>query len=219
MSTGPRASHSTTVRFEGSGASVDSATVFAAIVGYRLPWLNHKLSLETVLGLPFKVKFKATGTLATDSIAPTALGIPTGVGPLGSELGEATAAPIMVSLLYRFLDHGYIRPYAGGGFGVLVALDAKATNPTLTMVSQPDMSIAPAPGLLLQGGVDIKLYQRWYARLDLKFIAFMTSNAEVHHIQVETPNIPLFGTVEVGTAKMSVTVNPLVFGAGVGCDF
>ncbi|HEY0252341.1 MAG TPA: hypothetical protein VGC41_12490, partial [Kofleriaceae bacterium] len=105
----------------GSGATVDSATVPAIIVGYRLPVLQRRLSIETVLGLPFKVKFKATGTLATDSIAPTALGIPTGVGPLGSELGEATAAPIMVSLLYRFLDHGRIRPYAGAGFAVLLA--------------------------------------------------------------------------------------------------
>ncbi|HEY0250228.1 MAG TPA: OmpW family outer membrane protein, partial [Kofleriaceae bacterium] len=96
---------------------------------------------------------------------------------------------------------------------------AEATNPVLTMISKPDMSIDPAPGLLLQAGLDVKLYKRWYARLDVKFLAFMTANADVHHIQVATPDIPLFGTVEVGTAKMSVTVNPLVFGAGIGADF
>ena len=202
----------------GSGATVDSATVPALIVGYRLPYMHRRLSIETILGLPFTVTFKATGTLANDSIAPTALGIPTGVGPLGPDLGEAKAVPITASLVYRFLD-GRIQPYAGGGAAVMFSLDAKATNKMLTEVSQPEMSIAPAPGLLLQTGVDVQLYKQWYARLDVKFIAFMQANAEVHHIQVRTPDIPLFDTVEIGTAKMSVWVNPLIVQAGIGADF
>jgi outer membrane protein W len=203
----------------GSGATVDSATVAAIIIGYRLPYAGRRLSLETILGLPFTVKFKATGTLANDSIAPTALGIPTGVGPLGPELGEAKAAPLTLSLIYSFLDGGRLRPYAGGGLALLVAFNAKATNKMLTEVSQPEMSIAPAPGLLLQAGLDVQLYKKWYARFDVKFIAFMTANAEVNHIQVRTPSIPLFDTVEIGTAKMSVTVNPLILQAGIGADF
>jgi outer membrane protein W len=202
----------------GSGATVDSATVPALIVGYRLPYMHRRLSIETILGLPFTVTFKATGTLANDSIAPTALGIPTGVGPLGPDLGEAKAVPITVSLVYRFLD-GRVQPYAGGGAAVMFSLDAKATNKMLTEVSQPEMSIAPAPGLLLQTGLDVQLYKQWYARLDVKFIAFMQANAEVHHIQVRTPEIPLFDTVEIGTAKMSVWVNPLIIQAGIGADF
>ncbi|HET9987424.1 MAG TPA: hypothetical protein VFQ65_02870, partial [Kofleriaceae bacterium] len=37
----------------GSGASVDSATVGAVIIGYRLPYMHRRLSIETILGLPF----------------------------------------------------------------------------------------------------------------------------------------------------------------------
>jgi outer membrane protein W len=203
----------------GSGASVDSAVVPAVIIGYRLPYMHHRLSLETILGLPFTVVFHATGTLANESIAPTALGIPTGVGPLGPDLGEAKAAPLVISLVYRFLDEGRIRPYAGGGPAVMIAYNAKATNKMLTEISQPDMSIAPAPGLLLQTGVDVQLYKKWYARLDVKFIAFMQANASVDHIQVRTPGLPLFDSVEIGTAKMSVWVNPLIIQAGIGADF
>ncbi|CAN5455945.1 hypothetical protein BH11MYX1_BH11MYX1_34090 [soil metagenome] len=203
----------------GSGATVDSATVPAIIIGYRLPYAHRRLSLETILGVPFTVTFKATGTLANDSIAPTALGIPTGVGPLGPDLGQASAAPLTLSLLYQFMDTGRLRPYAGGGAAVLVAFNSKVTNKMLTEVSQPEMSIAPAPGLLLQAGLDVQLYKKWYARFDVKFIAFMEANAEVHHIQVRTPSIPLFDTVEIGTAKMSVMVNPLIIQAGIGADF
>jgi len=203
----------------GSGATVSSVTVFAMTVGYRLPYLNRRLSVETVLGLPFTVKFQATGTLRDQSIAPMALGIPTGVPPLGPDLGEAKGAPVTATLVYELIDSGVVHPYVGAGPAILFAYDAHVTNAQLTMVSQPEMSIAPAPGLVLHGGVDVKVYDRWYARLDVKFIALMEARAEVKHIQVQTPDIPLFGTVEVGTAKMNVWVNPLIVQAGIGTDF
>lgn len=203
----------------GSGTSISSATIPAAIIGYVLPVWHNRLSLETVLGLPFKVKFQATGTLRDQSIAPTALGIPTGVMPLGPDMGEATAAPPVVTAVYSLIPTGPIRPYVGAGVAVMITTGAKVTNPTLTAVSQPDMSIAPAPGIALQTGLEARLSSKFYARLDLKFIGLMQANAEVHHIQVKTPDIPLFDTVEVGTAKMSVTVNPLIIQAGIGMDF
>ena len=202
----------------GSGATVGSATIPAVIVGYRTPWLNNRLSIETVLGIPFEVKFKATGTLANESLAPMALGIPTGVPPLGEDLGTAKAAPLTAVANYTFLT-GRVQPYAGAGAAVLFAYGEKVTNPILTQVGQPDMSIAPAPGLVLQGGLEAKLFSRVYARLDVKFIAFMMARAEVKHVQVKTPELPLFDTVEVGTAKMNVWVNPLIIQAGIGTDF
>lgn len=203
----------------GSGATVSSATIAAFILGYRLPVMDGRLSLETVLGLPFTVKFQSTGTLANQSIAPMALGIPTGVPALGPDLGEAKAAPPLVTAVYDLLGKGPVRPFVGAGVAILLSYDAHVTNALLTEVSQPDMSIAPAPGLVLQAGVEVKVWKEWYARLDAKFIAFMEARAEVHHIQMKTPAIPLFDTVEVGTAKMSVWVNPLIIQAGIGTDF
>ena len=201
----------------GSGASVSSATIPAIIVGYNL---TDHVALETVLGVPFTVKFQATGTLANESIAPTALGIPTGVGPLGPELGEAKAAPPLITAVYKFLDPtASFRPFVGAGAAVLIAFNAKVTNPMLTAVSQPTMHVSPAPGLVFQGGLEARLSKSWFARLDVKYIAFMLANAEVEHIQVKTPSLPLFDHVEVGTAKMSVWVNPLIIQAGIGADF
>ena len=203
----------------GSGSDVSSATIPAIALGYRLPFGGDHLSLETVLGLPFTVKFRATGTLANMSIAPTALGIPTGVGPLGPELGEAKAAPPLLTLVYNFLPHAKLQPFIGAGAAVLFAFNPKVTNPMLTEVSQPEMSIAPAPGMVFQAGLDAKIYKGLYARFDVKFIAFMLARAEVHHVQVRTPELPLFDTVEVGIAKMSVWVNPLIIQGGLGLDF
>ncbi len=203
----------------GSGSEVSSTTIPAMTIGYKLPFGGDHLSLETVLGVPFTVKFRATGTLANESIAPMALGIPTGVPPLGSELGEAKAAPPMLTLVYNANPHGKVQPFLGIGAAVLIAYNEKVTNKQLTAVSQPEMSIAPAPGVVFQAGVEGKIYKGLYARLDVKFIALMLARAEVRHIQVETPELPLFQTVEVGTAKMSVWVNPLIVQAGLGLDF
>jgi outer membrane protein W len=203
---------------EGSGASVSSATIAGIIVGYVLPWGNDKLSVETILGLPFKVTFQATGTLATESLAPTALGLPTGVPALGPELAEAKAVPIVATLVYQVAQLGNIAPYVGAGPAIMFATDEKVTNMQLTAVGEPDMSISPSPGLVLQAGLDAKIVGRIYARLDLKFM-LMKAEATVKHIQVETPDLPLFGSTEVGTAKMGMWLNPLVVQAGIGTDF
>ena len=200
----------------GSGASVGSATIPALTVGYKL---TQRWSLETVLGLPFTIKFKATGTLANESIAPTALGIPTGVPAIGSEMGEMKAAPPLVTATYQLRNHGAVRPYLGAGAAVMFAFDAHVTNPLLTEVGKPTMSVAPAPGLVLQTGAEAKLWKNIYARLDVKFIAFMMARARVEHIEVRTPDLPVFDTVEVGTAKMDVWVNPLIVQLGIGTDF
>jgi hypothetical protein len=102
---------------------------------------------------------------------------------------------------------------------VLFNRNAKVTNPILTEVNQPEMSIAPAPGLVLQGGLDARLSRSIYARIDVKFIAFMLARAEVRNINVKTPDLPLFDSVEVGTAKMNVWVNPFIVQACLGTNF
>lgn len=83
----------------------------------------------------------------------------------------------------------------------------------------PAMGYDPAPGLVFQAGLDAYITRSIYARLDVKFIAFMLARAEVQHVNVKTPGLPLFDSVEVGTAKMSVWVNPFIVQAGLGFDF
>ena len=203
----------------GSGAKISNAFAFAATIGWNTPYLSKRLALETVLGIPFAMKFQATGTLANEPLATEALGLPTGVMALGPELGEAKALPVIVTGVYDLVVGKRYRPYVGGGAAILFATGEKVTNPQLTAVAEPTMKVSPAPGLVLQAGIDAKITHRIYARLDVKFIALMYARARVEHVQVETPELPLFETVEVGTARMSMWVNPLIIQAGIGTDF
>jgi outer membrane protein W len=203
----------------GSGAAISAAWTPAVIVGYTLHALHDRLAIETILGLPVTVKFTATGTLANQSLAPTVLGIPTGVMALGPDVGEAKAVPPVVTAVYSLVASGRVKPYVGAGVSVLFAYDAHVTNAILTQVRAPDFSISPAPGLVLQSGIDAKIWKSIYARLDVKFIALMLAHSELQHVTIATPGLPLFQQAEVGTAKMNVWVNPLIVQFGVGTDF
>jgi outer membrane protein W len=204
---------------EGTAATADPITMPAAIVGMMLPWLGGRLSAETVLGYPSKLELRPAGRLATDSLAPEVLGIPTGVPPLGSsKLVEARPMPIMVTAVYQ-LSRGPVVPYVGGGPALLIAVDAHVTNPLFTQYGEPNISIPPAPGLVLQTGVDANLGKGFYARVDVKFIAFMRANAEIENARVAANDIPLLGYVEVDRARMGMWLNPLIVQAGIGRDF
>jgi outer membrane protein W len=203
----------------GSGSTVEGVTTPAVQVGYDLPVWNRKLAIETVLSTPVTVKFEATGTLATKSLAPTVLGIPTGVPALGSDLGEAKAVPPLVTLVYSPLRGARLSPYVGVGATVMFTYDAKVTNAILTEVNQPKLSVSPAPGFVVQAGLTAPIAGRFYARLDAKFVAGLVANATVSDVQVKTPELPLFSSVNVGDAKMSVNVNPLILQATLGADF
>jgi outer membrane protein W len=202
----------------GSGVSLDPMTKPAVIIGYTLPWWGERVSLETVLSTPLHVTFRATGTLRDMSIAPDALGIPTGVPALGSELGEAEAAPPLLTAVYRLTEVGPLLPYAGAGVNVLLTYNARATNPVLTEVEEPRFRVDPGLGFVLQAGTDVRLWRRVHLRADVKYIAFMKAKATVDNIHVRTPNIPLFESAEVGSATMGLWVNPLIVQLGLGVD-
>jgi len=202
----------------GSGTAIAPVTTPAVIVGYVLPVAGDRVAIETVLGAPLHVRFRATGRLADTSIAPMALGLPTGIPALGANLGEADAAPPIVTAVYRLVDLGPAHAYAGGGLAALITYNAHATNPVLTEVAQPTFHIDPAPGLVVQAGVELRLWSRVAARLDLKYVALMKAHAAVDGIRVRTPALPLFDTVDVGTATLDMWINPLAVQIGIGVE-
>ena len=200
------------------GVTTPAAGTIAAIIGFAPRALGGHVAFETLVGAPAKTEFQATGALATQSLAPTALGIPTGIPALGSQLGEASAVPPMLTVLFRLPALGPFTAYAGGGASVLFVTDATITNPVLTQVGHPTFSIPPALGVIAQAGVDARLYKHWYARFDFKEIWYQPVEATISNITVHT-TIPLLETVDVGTVKSQVAANPIVLQAGIGADF
>lgn len=202
------------------GIETSPTNVFTAILGVAPATFRGYLAFETLIGIPKSAKLRATGDLANMSLAPTALDVvPTGIPPLGSELGEASAAPLMVTAVARTPPiGGLVRAYIGGGPSVLIVRNARVTNPVLTEVATPKIEISPAVGFVGQVGVDVQLYKRAYARLDIKEMWFQESESRISNIHVKT-TIPLLDTVDVGAATSRVRANPLVVQFGIGASF
>lgn len=205
----------------GSGVGVDALTIPAFLVGYVLPWGGRNVSIETLVGAPVELNMKATGTLATESIAPYALGnVPTGVAAVGTDLGRAKALPPIVTAVYRFeaWKQRY-RPYAGGGLAYMHIYDAEITNPVLTEVAVPALEVSDAFGAVLQGGLEAKLMGRYFATLDVKLLLGMSMEARVKDIYIATPDLPVFEMAHAGDATVDISMTPIVVSAGVGAEF
>src|SRR5262245_20729366 len=204
---------------DGSGMEVSTATFASAIIGYALPVLERRLSIETIVAPPMTLKSRATGKLANESLPPSAFGfIPTGIPPLGSEMGEGSSFSPIVTAVFRIAQLGPLAPYVGAGPSIMVVTDAKITNPVLTAAGAPTFSIDPAYGVVLQTGLDVHLWSSFFARVDFKYIAYTSSHATISNIKVNT-TIPFLDTVDVGSAQMDVTANPIVLQGGVGARF
>jgi outer membrane protein W len=198
---------------------IDSQFPLAAIIGYALPVLDHRLALETVLGVPPTVEFRATGALATESLAPTVSGMPSGIPALGAELGKATFATPILTAVYRLPDVGRVTVLVGLGGMLLYAYDEKVTNPVLVAAGAPKLSIAPAAGFVLQGGAEVRMWGPIAARLDVKYVPGVTVESRVDDISVIPTALPQLGTLDLGSATVRARIAPIIVQAGVGTSF
>jgi outer membrane protein W len=205
---------------DGSSTRLGSAFMPAVIVGYAPPILNRQLSIETVLGPPLKQKLYARGTLANKSLAPTALGsLPTGVPALGSELGEVTSLPPVLTAVYRFFPGGRIRPYLGVGGCLVVVLDTRITNPVLSSQGRPRVSTPPGLGWVVQAGTEVRFGDSFFLTTDIKYIGGLTLTSTVKDIRVALPSQPLYGSTKLGDSVTRTRVDPIASFVGVGMDF
>jgi outer membrane protein len=201
----------------GSGVGAEANTMLAGTFGVRL---NNRVSIEAVLAAPFTMNLTLTGTLATMSVAPYALGnIPTGVPAFGETLGTTKVLPPILTAVYRYPLTPRVRPYGGLGLSYVIPYDTKITNSVLTEVAQPSVDIANDLAWVVQAGLDVQLWHQLYFTFDAKFVGGLDLVATMNGLQLAVPNLPIYGNVSAGTGTASVTVNPLVLQGGVGWDF
>ena len=203
---------------EDAGVRVNASTSPTAIIGYVVPRMRWGFSIEMIIAPPSKLEIEATGRLANESIAPEAVGVATGIPPLGRYLAEATMTAPIVSAIVRPLHFNRFVVFAGVGVSVLFVYDERVTNAVLNEVGSPKLAVTNPIGAVVQAGIEGRIWGRWKLRIDGKYVAYRESHARIDGIEVKT-QIPSLPTVDVGSARIDVAVRPIIIQCGIGADF
>lgn len=118
----------------------------------------------------------------------------------GIDLGSVWALPPTLTLLYHCMPGQWFSPYAGMGVNYTWFYHAKdGSTPGITNIHYDS-----AAGVAFQVGADMNLNAQWSLNIDVKKILLKTT---AHADVAGVPN------------SVNVTLNPWIFGAGVGYRF
>lgn len=134
--------------------------------------------------------------LSAELILATTTNDVTGTG--NYDLGSVKMLPPTVTLLYHFTPEKMFSPYAGAGINYTFFYDADSG-------SAQDIQYDDTFGFALQAGLDVKVNQKWSVNFDVKKIFL---NTDVHVDTGSTMN-----------DSLHVTLNPWIYGVGVGYKF
>jgi outer membrane protein len=125
------------------------------------------------------------------------------LGDLG-ELADTMALPPTLTLQYHFAPDAGLRPYVGAGVNYTIFYNEDAGRALEAALGSTRVKLSDSVGYAVQAGVDIDLSDRWLLNLDVKYI------------DIDTEAKLTTGTL-VNTVKVSI--DPVVFGVGIGTRF
>lgn len=211
---------------EGTGSSAGNKTSLGGVIGLYLPKTNHHLAVEVLLAPPLKLDFQVSGDAVDQSLAPTALNgangqtIPTGVPPLGRNIGTFKALPPNFTLVYRPWVDTMVEPYIGAGAMYLYTYDTDVNNTVLNEPGEPELYLNKPVACVGQLGADLNLPNNMFLNADVKYIGCADVESRVNDIQVNSPTLsPTFGPVDVGSVSSTNEFRAVIYQVSFGMRF
>ncbi len=169
---------------------------------------NERVSISNSIMPEVDVTYMVTDNIGVELIAATtrhdANGVTGTTGAIG-ELASAWALPPTLTVQYHFAPRGHVRPYAGVGVNYTIFWNEEASDALEAAVGPTRVSFSDSAGWAVQAGVDIDISERLFLNLDVKYID-MDTNARLR-------------TTAAGTQSVRVSLDPFVFGIGIGTRF
>ena len=106
---------------------------------------------------------------------------------------------------YHPVASGPVRPYVGAGVNYTLFYSEDASSGLETAVGPTNVDLEDSLGWALQAGIDIDLTDRVFLNFDVKYIDIDTTAT--------------LRTTGAGTQTVDVSLDPLVFGVGIGTKF
>lgn len=169
---------------------------------------GEKVSVSNSFMPEVDLTWMATDRIGFELIASTtkhsASGISGTTGSIG-KLASTWVLPPTLTAQYHFNPAGAVRPYVGAGVNYTVFWNENASDDLEAAVGPTDVHMDDSFGWAAQAGVDIDLTNRLFLNLDVKFIDIDTTAR--------------LRTTAAGTQRVDISLDPLVFGVGVGMRF
>jgi outer membrane protein len=119
-------------------------------------------------------------------------------------LASTWVLPPTLALQYHFAPAAKVRPYVGAGVNYTIFYSEDASDNLVSAVGQTEVRLKDSFGYAVQAGLDFDLTERLFANVDVKYIDIDTS-----------------ARLDSGGAlnRVEVSLDPLVFGVGLGMRF
>lgn len=122
----------------------------------------------------------------------------------GTRVGSVSVLPVSAALQYHFETLSKIQPYVGVGVNYTLFYGADRSA-DLVPIGITDVKYTNSVGFVANLGVDFDLDEHWLANLDLKYVG-VSSDLDLRARRLTA-------------ARVSLDVNPWIFGAGIGYRF
>lgn len=169
---------------------------------------GEKVSVNNSFMPEVDVTYMATDNIGFELIASTtkhkASGQTGTTGSLG-KLASTWVLPPTLTAQYHLNPTGTVRPYVGAGVNYTIFWNEKASGSLETAVGETRVKMDDSFGWAAQAGVDIDLTPKVFLNLDVKYIDIDTT-AKLY-------------TTAAGRQTVKLSLDPLVFGIGIGTRF
>lgn len=173
----PNVSSDTTPLVAGGEVDVKNGTSLSINLGYML---TPNVALDILGAWPFKHDIIGAGTLS-------------GAGTVA----EVKQLPPTVGLQYHFSPKASVRPYVGAGINYTTFFSIHEKG----VLTGDQLKLSSSWGLAAQAGVDFDINKKWFANVDVRYVAIKT--------EAESAT----------TGKFDVKLNPWVVGISLGTTF
>lgn len=150
--------------------------------------------------------YMATDHVGAELIVSTTKHNIQGTGAIAGlgKVADVWALPPTLTLQYHFAPKSHIRPYLGAGVNYTIFYSGDASSSLNKALGPTKVKLDDSFGYALQAGIDVDVTKKVFVNLDVKYIdidttARLTTGAAVN--------------------KINVSLDPFVFGAGIGFRF
>lgn len=169
---------------------------------------GEEASVDNAVAPEVDVTWMATDHIGFELIAATTKHTASGISGTTGSIGPLTSTwvlPPTLTVQYHPVVNGPIRPYVGAGVNYTLFYSEDPSRALEAAVGETRVSMSDSFGWAVQAGVDVDISRNLFLNFDVKYI--------------DIDSTATLRTANAGTQRVRMSLDPFVFGVGIGTRF